>query len=113
MGMEDVRRFALSLPEATEEPHFDRASFRVRGKIFATVSPDERHINVFVDEPERELFRAARPQAYEKLFWGKKVVGLKVALSAARPEDVQTLLESAWARKAPKALARAFSTRGA
>lgn len=30
----EVRRFALALPEATEAPHFDYASFRVRGKIF-------------------------------------------------------------------------------
>jgi hypothetical protein len=34
MTLSQVRRFALSLPETTEEPHFDRTSFRVRGKIF-------------------------------------------------------------------------------
>jgi hypothetical protein len=48
--LEHARRFALSLPEATEEPHFDKASFRVCGKIFATVPPDEAHLHVFVDE---------------------------------------------------------------
>jgi hypothetical protein len=36
----EARRFALSLPEVTEEPHFDMSSFRVRGKIFVTVPPD-------------------------------------------------------------------------
>lgn len=34
---ETIRAIALSLPEAEEHPHFDRASFRVRGKIFATL----------------------------------------------------------------------------
>lgn len=34
-----VRAIALSLPEAEEHPHFDRASFRVRGRIFATLPP--------------------------------------------------------------------------
>jgi len=34
--LELARRYALSLPEAVEEPHFEYASFRVRGKIFAT-----------------------------------------------------------------------------
>jgi len=31
----DARRLAMSLPEVTEEPHFEYTSFRVRGKIFA------------------------------------------------------------------------------
>jgi hypothetical protein len=33
MRIDTVRRFALSLPETTEEPHFDKSSFRVRGKM--------------------------------------------------------------------------------
>lgn len=36
-----VRRFSLSLPETTEEPHFEKTSFRVKKKIFATY--DEKH----------------------------------------------------------------------
>ena len=32
-----LRPFALSLPEAHEAPHFERASFRVGKKIFATL----------------------------------------------------------------------------
>jgi len=31
--LNDVRRFAMSLPEVTEEPHFAYTSFRVKGKI--------------------------------------------------------------------------------
>jgi YjbR len=44
--------FALSLPEAGESPHFESTSFRVRGKIFVTVPPDEEHVHVLVDEDE-------------------------------------------------------------
>ena len=39
MTLDDVRSFALSLPETTEAPHHERTSFRVRGKIFATALP--------------------------------------------------------------------------
>ncbi|MCF8503532.1 MAG: MmcQ/YjbR family DNA-binding protein [Caulobacter sp.] len=39
MTQSTIRTLALSLPEALEHPHFDRASFRVRGKIFATLPP--------------------------------------------------------------------------
>ena len=51
MRLAEARKFALSLPEATEEPHFEKSSFRVRGKIFATVPEDQKHLNVFVDDP--------------------------------------------------------------
>ena len=48
MKMSQLRTFALALPETTEEPHFNYSSFRVRGKIFATVPPDESD-NVLVE----------------------------------------------------------------
>jgi hypothetical protein len=37
MRLATARHFALSLPEAVEAPHFEKSSFRVKGKIFATV----------------------------------------------------------------------------
>jgi hypothetical protein len=43
-----VRRLALVLPEAVEQNHFGRPSFRVRGRIFATL-PDSEHLNVMID----------------------------------------------------------------
>ena len=48
----DVRAIALSLPGAVEAPHFDYASFRVGGRIFATLPPDDRHLHAFVRETE-------------------------------------------------------------
>lgn len=104
MKVVQVRRFALSLPEVVEAPHFDYASFRVRGKIFATVPPDGDHLHAFVNEPERSIFAAAAPETYQPLWWGKKVVGLRVTLSKAKARDVEELLLSAWQRKTPKTL---------
>ena len=36
-----VRQLALSFEETVELPHFDRASFRVNKKIFATMAEKE------------------------------------------------------------------------
>lgn len=105
----EARKFALSLPEANEQPHFQYSSFRVKGKIFATVPTDKNHLNVFVDDERRELAMSMFPDAYEKLWWGKKVVGVTVLLSAADASDVQDLLHSAWKRKAPKRVVEANS----
>ena len=108
MKLAEVRRFALSLPETTEEPHFDFGSFRVKGKIFATVPPDDKHLHVFVDGAVLDVLPAAQPKAYEKLFWGKRVAYLRVTLAAAKAADVEELVRSAWRRRAPKKLAAAF-----
>ncbi|HEX2746550.1 MAG TPA: MmcQ/YjbR family DNA-binding protein, partial [Verrucomicrobiales bacterium] len=54
MSLAQVRRFALSLPETTEEPHFNFSSFRIRKKIFVTVPPGEEYIHIFVPAEERE-----------------------------------------------------------
>jgi hypothetical protein len=100
----DVRRLALSLPQASEQPHFHLASFRVNGKMFATLAPDGSYLNVFVDDTQREIMVTVDPKAYETLWWGKKVMGLHVHVAAAKRRDVKALLQSAWERKAPKGL---------
>jgi len=92
----------MSLPEVTEQPHHDMSSFRVRGKIFVTVPPDEEHLHVFVDEPEITASVAEDPAAFEPLRWGRQVRGVRVNLAAA-PAD-QELIEESWRRKAPKRL---------
>lgn len=112
MELEEARRCALSLPETTEEPHFDKASFRVRGKIFATVPPDEQHLHVLVDEQEARAVVAEDGAAFEELWWGKRLKGVRVSLSAAPPERVVELLEEAWRRKAPKRVVAAFDAAG-
>ena len=94
----------MSLPSVTEEPHFKYTSFRVRGKIFATVPPEEEHLCVFVEEEQRQVALALEPEAVEKLLWGKRVVGLRVCLAKAKPSLVNNLLSQAWSRKAPKSL---------
>jgi hypothetical protein len=98
-----VRRLALALPEASEAPHFERTSFRVRDKIFATIAPDGRSMNVFVDDEQREVMVRVDPETYETLTWGKSAY-LHVHLQKANARDVETLLRAAWERKAPKKL---------
>ena len=104
MRLERARRFCLSLPETSEEPHFDMSSFRVRRKIFATVPPDDAHLHVFVDEGEARAAVAESPTAFEELWWGKQLRGVRVNLAAADANRVSELLEEAWRKKAPRRL---------
>ncbi|HEY9547625.1 MAG TPA: hypothetical protein VIR56_16565, partial [Solimonas sp.] len=85
-------------------PHFHFASFRVCGKIFITVPPEETHIHLFIGEEDRERAVALYPEFSEKLMWGARVSGLRIALAAARPVVVSALVRKAWQHKAPKRL---------
>jgi hypothetical protein len=106
MKLLQARKYALSLPETTEEPHFAYTSFRVRGKIFATAPPGGDVMHIFVDEPDRAPLIALYPGIYQPLHWGAKVVGVRVTLAPAKTETVNRLLRLSWMRKAPKSLLR-------
>lgn len=99
-----ARQFALSLPEVSEAPHHHFGSFRVAGKIFVTVPPEATHLHVFVSESDREQALALYPEAVERLYWGDKVAGLRVNLSAVSAKVAQSLIRQAWRNKASKAL---------
>lgn len=110
--IESARRFALSLPGASEEPHFELTSFRVNGKIFATAPPDGSRLHVFVDDDEVAASVAEDPGAFEPLLWGKRVRGLRVRLPAAPEDRVAELLEESWRRKAHRSLVIELEARG-
>ena len=102
MKLATARRFALSLPDTAEAPHFDYGSFRVAGRIFATFPPTGTHLHVFVDDDTREQALELHSEYVEKLWWGKKVLGVRVTLEAADAAVVKRLLRSAWERKSAK-----------
>lgn len=96
--LEEVRKYALSLPEVTEEPHFEKTSFRVRGKIFATVPEGGQYLHVFTDELEVRSCVEDDPEAYEVLMWGRRVAGVRINLAASKLDHVLNLLEDGWRR---------------
>ena len=94
---------ALRLPGATEQEHWGNPSFRVAGRIFATV-PDPDHLNVMIEPFDVEAVVRDEPAACTELWWGKQLRGVRVSLPVAPPELVGRLLEVAWRRRAPRRL---------
>lgn len=107
IASEEARRLALALPEAVEQDHHGFPSFRVRGKIFATL-PDPEHLRVFIDPDAVDEAVAESPAACAPLWWGKRLSGLAVHLPAVEAAVVAELLTDAWRRKAPVTLVREF-----
>jgi hypothetical protein len=100
-----LRRIALALPEAVEQDHHGRPSFRVRGAIFLTLW-DEHHANLMLD-PARIVGAVSEHRgACAELWWGKRLGTLQVDLRVATRAMAATLVEEAWRRKAPRSLLR-------
>ena len=101
LSTHEARRLALSLPDSVERDHHGRPSFRVAGRIFATLW-DEDHMNVMLDEPGIRTAVQAHPGVCAEVMWGKRLAAVRVTLSAAEPELLADLLTDAWESKASR-----------
>jgi hypothetical protein len=108
VSVDQARRLALALPEAVEQDHHGRPSFRVADRIFATLW-DGQHMNVMVDEPGILTAVEAHPHVCAEVWWGKRLSAVRVHLPRAGPDLLSELLRDAWERKAP---ARLRASRG-
>ena len=111
MTSAELRRFAMSLPGTTEEPHFDKTSFRVRKRSYASWSEEQGLLCVQVDEDEARALLAQDPSVFTHALFGKTRVvpdWIGVRMASADPDLVYELLEEAWRRRAPKPVVQAY-----
>jgi hypothetical protein len=94
----DVRDRALALPEVVEQDHHGRPSFRVSGKIFATLWDDD-HMNVMLDV-DGIMTAVQGDSACAEFHWGERLRAVSVDLRHAKPELVTDLLTDGWEGKA-------------
>lgn len=105
---DQVRSFALSLPEAHEDSHSGRPDLRVRGKIFATLPQDGRTVNLKTTPIGLDMLLRHDERTYRDV-WGGRWVG--VELERADPEELRELLVEAYCLAAPKSLGKAARAR--
>lgn len=99
------RSYSLSLPETTEAPHFEKTSFRVRKKIFATYDLTTQFACMKLSEKDQDLFCLIDS---ELIFpvpnnWGKQ--GWTLAkIEHLDKEVIKDLLWASYNQVAPKKL---------
>jgi len=52
----EFRTIAMGFPEVTEAPHFEKTSFRIANKIFATLNIAENRATIKLSEAAQDLF---------------------------------------------------------
>lgn len=104
---EVFRKLASSLPQAEEHEHWERPSFRVRGRIFATLWPDEARGVVKVSRGEMMALAEADPAIFTARPWGASS-WLSVALPKVDPDQLGELIVEAWRGVAPKRVVTDF-----
>ena len=107
MTADEFRSLALSFPEATESAHMGHPDFRVRGKIFATLVPDEAWGMAKLTPEQQALFVRTEPGVFQPVngAWGRRGCTY-VRLEAATEPVVRQALVAAWRNTAPKRLAQ-------
>ena len=100
---EQARRLALALPEVVEQDHHGRPSFRVAGRIIATLW-SESAMNIMAGEERIRAARDDRPDVCCAVLWGKRLAAVQVDLARADTALLEDLLDHAWRAKAPARL---------
>ncbi|WP_242927632.1 MmcQ/YjbR family DNA-binding protein [Pontibacter vulgaris] len=96
----------MSFPEATEEAHFEKTSFRVKKKIFATYDKIEQRACIKLSEIDQDVFSSADKTIIFPVGnkWGKQGWTL-IEMSKVREELFIAALKTAYCAIAPKKLA--------
>lgn len=103
---DDLRRMALALPDTTEAPHFDRASFKV-ARIYVTLAADGRTANFMFSPEEQALKCLTAPDAFAAIpnAWGKR--GATTAtLANLTAAELESALKTAWEGALPRKVRR-------
>jgi hypothetical protein len=92
---DDVREIALALPETTEKAAWGMPTFRVRNKIFASLSPSHGP-GIRISQEERSGLVRADPA---KFYWtdhDAKFGMMRLHLEAIETDELRELLTDAW-----------------
>jgi predicted DNA-binding protein (MmcQ/YjbR family) len=106
VSIDTFRKLALSFPEATEEVHFEKTSFRVKKKIFATYDDIKKRACIKLSEIDRDVFSSADKTIFFPVDnkWGKQGWTL-IEMSKVRKELFIDALTTAYCEVAPRKLA--------
>ncbi|ASO07509.1 MmcQ/YjbR family DNA-binding protein [Arenibacter algicola] len=101
---ETFEKITLNFPEITIEPHFEKISFRIKKKIFATYDEKHNRVTVKLSEIDQDNFSSLSSSIYPvNNKWGKQGWTF-IELSQVNPELLSKVLTAGYCEVAPKKL---------
>lgn len=106
----EFRNLALGFPEVVEQAHMGHPDFRVGGKIFATLGPDEDWGMAKLTPDQQTSFIRTWPDVFKPASgaWGRRGSTI-IQLADAEEPAVRQALSAAWRNTAPKRLVQQFN----
>ncbi|MFC7303634.1 MmcQ/YjbR family DNA-binding protein [Streptomyces monticola] len=99
---DDVRDAALALPQTTEKIAWSMPTFRVAGKMFATLPEDETSIAVRCPKEERDELVLAEPEKFWIADHEAQFAWVRVRIAALEDAaELRDILADSWRQAAP------------
>ena len=105
VSVNEATKWAMELPEAVQLPHFEKTSFRVRKKIFATLDTAHQKVVVKLSEVDQSVFSDYDRSVIYPVpgAWGKQGWTV-IELKKVRKTMFRDALQTAYSTVAPKVL---------
>ncbi|MBD1430419.1 MmcQ/YjbR family DNA-binding protein [Sphingobacterium litopenaei] len=109
VNLETFRKIALAYPEAMEDTHFDKISFRVKKKIFATYNPKNNQASVKLSLSDQDLYALIDKNIIYPVpnAWGRQGWTI-VELNTIKEEIITAIVRSAYCQVAPPKLVNTY-----
>jgi hypothetical protein len=108
VSADELRQVMRSLPEAEERETWGHPTFRVRDKMFATMSDDGRQATVKATKEEQAALVAAAPETFGIPAYVGRHGWVSIQLATVDPTELRELMVEAWRQTAPKRLVNAY-----
>jgi predicted DNA-binding protein (MmcQ/YjbR family) len=106
VSIKTFRALALAFPEATEEPHFEKSSFRIKKKIFASYDDVNKRACIKLSEIDQDVFSSVDKTIIFPVDnkWGKQGWTF-IDMKKVKKDLLIHALTTAYCEVAPKKLA--------
>ena len=107
--IENFRKMALLLPEATESLHFEKPSFRIKDKIFSTLYVNDKKAMLKLSLIEQSVFSDIDRTIIYPVpgGWGRQGYTF-VELAKVKTAILKEALECAWRNTASRTLIKQY-----
>jgi hypothetical protein len=106
MTLEEMEAIVLSFPLAEKGMSYGRPSYKVNGKFFTRLRPEDSLVLLEVSFDEREMLMEADPETFHITPHYKDYPCVLARMASLHPGSFRNFLERRWRKIAPRKLVR-------